>query len=84
VATGPKLDVPRVHDDDGLDPDDVDQPIVDAKCDDCRLTAPPTRSAHTLISARHGWRVTRSELLNGSFSLTWFCPDCWKRRSTVR
>jgi hypothetical protein len=73
--------VPRVYDDD-VDPDDADVPIVNASCHVCEVSAPPTRSAHTLISSRHGWRLLRGA--DGAGGVQWTCAKCWRARAPDR
>jgi hypothetical protein len=71
--------VPRVYDEDD-DADDADLPIVEASCHVCGVAAPPTRSAHTLISAQHGWRLARAKSDEGGGAPQWFCSACWRAR----
>jgi hypothetical protein len=75
--------VPRVYDDD-VDPDHADVPIVNASCHACGVSAPPTRSAHTLISSRHGWRLLRDERDDAAGGVQWICAECWKARAPDR
>jgi hypothetical protein len=49
-------------------------------CTGCKVTAPETKTVHTLISASHGWRLTRVRSAEGDVGLAWFCASCWKRR----
>jgi hypothetical protein len=49
-------------------------------CADCGLPKPQTETNYTLISARHGWRVTRRRQPDGTQELAWHCPECWMRR----
>ena len=46
-------------------------------CVDCGLLAPPTETNFTLISQRHGWRLTRHTDPSGKRSLEWRCPKCY-------
>jgi hypothetical protein len=48
-------------------------------CVDCKRQSPPTESNFTLISARHGWRLTRMRDQTGRSTGQWRCPDCWKK-----
>jgi hypothetical protein len=74
---------PRLYDDD-VDADDADVPIVNASCHVCGISAPPTRSAHTLISSRHGWRLLRGERDAGAGRIQWICAKCWRARAPDR
>jgi hypothetical protein len=75
--------VPRVYDDD-VDADDAAVPIVNASCHVCGISAPPTRSAHTLISSKHGWRLLRGEGDGDAGGVQWNCASCWKARTPDR
>lgn len=46
-------------------------------CVDCGAPAPKTESAYTLISALHGWRLTREIDAEGRRTIEWRCPVCW-------
>lgn len=46
-------------------------------CVDCNTLSPPTDSDYTLISQRHGWRLTRSTDAEGKRSAEWRCPQCF-------
>jgi hypothetical protein len=46
-------------------------------CIDCGVNAPDTNSTYTLISATHGWRLTRRILADGTRGVEWRCPACW-------
>ncbi|HEY4013479.1 MAG TPA: hypothetical protein VGM06_09080 [Polyangiaceae bacterium] len=48
-------------------------------CVDCGRQSPPTESNFTLISARHGWRLTRFRDPSGRSTGQWRCPDCWRK-----
>jgi len=53
-------------------------------CVECGATSPVTETNYTLISARHGWRLTLGEE-NGVRTMQWRCPQCWsKRKATTR
>ena len=54
------------------------QPHADNKCVDCGKTPPATDTNYTLISSRHGWRLTRGADQNGQRVMEWRCPDCWQ------
>ncbi|NUP06111.1 MAG: hypothetical protein HOW73_08635 [Polyangiaceae bacterium] len=64
----------------GLPPlsDDDDEPTSQRQCIDCKTVAPATHTAHTLISARFGWRLSRRITPTG-LELSWRCPTCWKK-----
>ena len=47
-------------------------------CVDCGAIAPPTSTGYTLISAKHGWRLTRRLGKDNSFHADWRCPACWR------
>jgi hypothetical protein len=63
----------------GEDPDEDDEPpaLTQRQCADCGAVAPKTRTAHSLIGARHGWRVVRSRAPDGREQVQWRCPTCW-------
>lgn len=46
-------------------------------CIGCGVTAPDANSTYTLISATHGWRLTRRILADGTRGVEWRCPTCW-------
>ena len=48
-------------------------------CADCGCQSPKTDTNYTLISKRHGWRLTRSTAPDGSFVVEWRCPTCSTR-----
>jgi hypothetical protein len=47
-------------------------------CVDCGASSPATETNYTLISARHGWRLTRAERPDGTRLVEWRCPVCWQ------
>jgi hypothetical protein len=53
-------------------------------CADCGETPPATETNYTLISARHGWRLSRSVDEHGQKVMKWRCPDCWKKFRTSK
>jgi hypothetical protein len=53
---------------------------MDQRCFDCNRPSPPVHSKKTLLSASHGWRLTRVQNRDGSLTLQWRCPTCWNRR----
>jgi len=55
-----------------------DDQADDHRCVDCGKPAPPTDTNYTLISARHGWRLTRGPDRNGVRVMEWRCPTCWQ------
>jgi hypothetical protein len=48
-------------------------------CVDCHRVAPQTNSEHTLISASFGWRLARAKAADGSATVVWRCPTCWRQ-----
>lgn len=54
------------------------EPEPDNQCVDCGKNPPPTETNYTLISARHGWRLTRAPDRDGQRVMEWRCPDCWQ------
>ena len=51
-------------------------------CADCGQQPPATETNYTLISARHGWRLSRSVEPSGVKVMKWRCPDCWRKHRT--
>ncbi|MGC4092464.1 MAG: hypothetical protein QM756_32220 [Polyangiaceae bacterium] len=49
------------------------------RCVDCSTLSPKTDTNYTLISARHGWRLTRQVDESGRNVLQWRCPRCWEK-----
>ena len=47
-------------------------------CVDCNAQSPETETENTLISAQHGWRLTRRPLPGGALTIEWRCPVCWR------
>lgn len=52
--------------------------LVERRCTDCRKPAPDTDTAHTLISGKHQWRLSR-RMEGQQWINEWRCPDCWRR-----
>ena len=52
-------------------------------CVGCATLAPETTSNHTLISARFGWRLTRSKLPDGDWKFEWRCSKCWRQHKAT-
>jgi hypothetical protein len=50
----------------------------DNRCVDCGKLPPPTDTSYTLISTRHGWRLTRAVDKDGQRIMEWRCPSCWQ------
>jgi len=48
-------------------------------CVDCGLAAPRTETNYTLISSRHGWRLTIVTDQGGRKSSALRCPACWAK-----
>jgi hypothetical protein len=67
--------IPTLADDDDQEgpSSEVRPPVV---CVECSKLAPKTTTSHTLISARHGWRLRRAAE-GASDSIEWLCPRCW-------
>lgn len=63
----------------GLDYDDEDDEFR-RQCGDCKEWSPPTRTQHTLISSRYGWRLAREVQPDGTTQLVWRCPNCHAKR----
>ncbi len=47
-------------------------------CVGCGKGAPETDTNYTLISAQFGWRLTRTKQTDGTITLEWRCPTCWR------
>ena len=67
----------RINDDEDEDP----QPASCRQCVDCGGQAPKTTTAHTLISSKHGWRLSRARVAEG-YTFQWLCPKCWAVHKT--
>lgn len=50
------------------------------RCVGCGAKTPDASTAHTLISERHGWRLTRRATAEGNHVLDWYCRPCWQER----
>jgi hypothetical protein len=66
--------VSNMSDDPPADSSDPSQ-----RCADCGIAAPRTETNYTLISARHGWRLTFQHTADGRREAVWRCPACWER-----
>jgi hypothetical protein len=64
-----------------LDEDD-DEVTSQFRCVDCGVLSPPTRTSHTLISAKHGWRLTRKKLGDGAVAYEWRCLSCFNAQKS--
>jgi hypothetical protein len=62
-----------------IDDDEEEEFTSQRQCVDCRTFAPRTRTAHTLISAQFGWRLSRTALASGEFLYEWRCPACFTK-----
>jgi hypothetical protein len=51
----------------------------DGECVDCRTPPPATQTAFTLISATHGWRISRGHAADGAIVIELRCPACWQK-----
>jgi hypothetical protein len=67
----------RINDDD----EDEEHVPSDRCCVDCKACAPKTQTAHTLISSKHGWRLSRARASDG-YTFQWRCPKCWAVHKT--
>ncbi len=54
------------------------------RCVDCDKLSPETDTNYTLISARHGWRLTRGADAAGRTVVEWRCPQCWEKHKRQR
>jgi hypothetical protein len=54
------------------------------RCVGCRAEAPATQTNFTLISQRHGWRLTRQVDSSGRSFLEWRCAACFARFRSTR
>ena len=48
-------------------------------CVGCNAIAPATETNYTLISQRHGWRLTRATTSTGRKISEWRCPECFEK-----
>lgn len=62
-----------------LDYDDDDHEFR-RQCADCGLWSPATKTQHTLISTRYGWRLSREAQADGTMASIWRCPTCHAKR----
>jgi hypothetical protein len=53
------------------------------RCVDCGALSPPTETNYTLISPRHGWRLSRTVDEHGRRFAQWRCKDCWERHKSL-
>ena len=68
----------QAHDDEDFDDEEDGGPASSQRlCVDCKSAAPRTKTAHTLISSKHGWRLERVAESDGSYRFDWRCPKCW-------
>jgi len=58
--------------------DEDDEVASQFHCVECGVSSPPTRTSHTLISAKHGWRLSRMKQADGSYLHEWRCLACFK------
>jgi hypothetical protein len=52
-------------------------------CAACGALPPQTNSPYTLISATHGWRLTREETPDGRMVGRFYCAACWNQRKKL-
>lgn len=57
----------------------LDEPKNVRLCVSCGTSSPQTESSYTLISSRHGWRLSPRVDANGKKVMEWRCPPCWER-----
>lgn len=48
-------------------------------CVRCRAQAPETQTEYTLIGEKHAWRCAKAAGPDGTATLEWYCPKCWKK-----
>jgi hypothetical protein len=58
--------------------DQSDPSVPPHRCADCGIAAPQTETNYTLISARHGWRLSLQRTPDGRKETVWRCPSCWE------
>jgi len=63
---------------------DGDEDADQRQCAGCRIHAPRTPSAYTLISASHGWRLSIRKDREGNRIPEWLCPTCWSAHRKLR
>src|SRR5262245_13692732 len=59
--------------------EDGDEERPRPQCVECSAVAPPTKTRHTLISSKFGWRLASLVDPNGVKRYEWRCPACWLR-----
>lgn len=79
VSTKPFLPQAFLPDLEEEDEDEGSGAAARRTCVGCHHLSPPTRSEHTLISAQHGWRLSRVPVAGGEARLEWRCPSCWAK-----
>jgi hypothetical protein len=47
------------------------------RCVGCGASSPQTETNYTLISSRHGWRLSLRTTPDGKRHSEWRCPSCW-------
>ncbi len=67
-----------------LGADDDDEEAFRRQCEMCKQWSPATRTQHTLISAKLGWRLLRHTLEDGSLRVEWRCPACYLKMRSAR
>jgi hypothetical protein len=48
-------------------------------CVGCGIEPPPMDDNSTLVSMKHGWRLTRTVDADGTVTAEWRCKTCWVR-----
>jgi len=54
------------------------------RCVDCGLAAPKAETNYTLVSSRHGWRLTIVTDAAGRKTSELRCPNCWAKHRLAR
>ena len=60
--------------------EEEDEATSQFRCVDCGVLSPPTHTSHTLISAKHGWRLSRKKLADGAVVYEWRCLSCFNEQ----
>lgn len=53
-------------------------------CASCGKKAPKTETEYTLISSRYGWRLSREKAPDGTYTVKWHCPACWRNLKAAK
>ena len=49
------------------------------RCVSCRAWSPASDGNSTMVSVKHGWRLSRFRDATGRFLFEWRCPGCWRK-----